>query len=80
MCENSATSHGNLKAAPGEVLKCWETCFEEHLNTNWPKSEVALDDIPDDITGLVGPPFSIEVVQKAVKGMKSRKASDGKGK
>ena len=34
----------------------------------------ALDDIPDNIPGLVGPQFLKEEVQKAVKAMKSRKA------
>ena len=63
---------GNQKTATNEVLKCWETYFEKHLNTNWPRSEEALD-IPDNIPGLVGPLFSIEEVQKAVKAMKSRK-------
>ena len=50
---------GNLKTAPDEVLKCWETYFEKHLNMNWPRSE-ALDDIPDNISGMVGPLFSTD--------------------
>ena len=58
---------GNLKTAPGEVMKCWEAYFQKHLNMNCPRSGEALDDIPDNIPGLVGPPFSIEEVQKAVK-------------
>ena len=63
---------GNLKTAPNEMLSCWETYFEKHLNTNWPRSEEALDDIRDNIPGLVGPPSSMEEVQMAVKAMKSR--------
>ena len=51
------------------MLKCWETYFEKYLNTNWPRSEEAFDNIP----GLVGPPFSVEEVQKVVKAVKSRK-------
>ena len=63
---------GNLKTAPAEVWKSWETYFEKHVNMNWPRSGEALDNIPDNTPGLVGPPFSIEEVQKAVKAMKSR--------
>ena len=65
LCQMPTTSHVNtpwqqrLKPAPLDVLKCWETYFEKHLNTNWPKSEEALDDIPDII-----PPFSIEEVHR----------------
>ena len=55
------------------MLKCW-AYFEKHFNTNWLRSDETLDDIPENILGLVGPPFSIEEVQKAVKAMKSRKA------
>ena len=65
----------NQKTVPDEVLKCWETYFDKHLNTNWPRSEEALDDILDTIPGLVGLPFSIEEVQKAVKAMTVKKGA-----
>ena len=51
----------------GNILK-------KELNTNWPRSEEALDDIPYNIPGLDGPPFSKQEVQKVVKAVKSRKA------
>ena len=66
---------GNQQTAPDEVLKCWGTYFEKHLNTNWPRSEEELGDIPDNIPGLIGPPFSIKEVHKAVKAMESRKVA-----
>ena len=48
------------------MLKCWETYSYKIRGSN---------DIPDSIPGLVvGPPFLIEKVQKAVKATQSRKA------
>ena len=56
------------------MLKCWETYFEKHVNTNWLISEEPIEDIPDNIPGLAGPPFPIGDIQKAAKAMKSKKA------
>ena len=49
----AVTDHdGNSKTAPGEVLKCWKTHFEKHLNTNCLRSEEALDDMAPGADGM----------------------------
>jgi len=61
-------SDGNLKTYTAE-----ECNFQKHLNTNWPRKEESIDNIPDKMPGPIGPQFVLEEIQKTVRAMKSRK-------
>ena len=58
-----------------EILKCWETHFQAHLNKKFPHDEAATSSIPDptDDEGDF-PDFSLEEVQNAIKKMKNGKS------
>ena len=68
-------SDGNFKIYPAEVVKCWESYIQKHLNTNWPRKEEAIEGIPDNMSRSTGFQFSLEEIQKAVRAMKSSKPS-----
>ena len=66
---------GTPKTKLDEVLTCWEEYFKEHLNTEFPHDNSALDTIPD-------PPqdaepsldISVDEIRAAIKRCKCRKA------
>ena len=66
---------GVLKTAPHEVMDCWKQHFESHLNTQFPRDEDALQDIPDPPpANTQSRPFTIEEAESAIKLLKNNKA------